>query len=410
VPSCGDGKINPLFKPDNVRVEQCDDDNVAGADGCSATCQFERCGNSIIDPGEQCDTASAGGFACVACHQVKCGDGIVDSVEECDDDNAVATDDCVSNNTNPLTCKIAICGDSVVNADREDCDNGVNNGTAGNACSATCQTVACGNGILDPGEQCDDGNTSNADDCLSSGGNAATRCKLARCGDGLLQSVDNVEDCDNGVNNGPGNACSTDCHAQGCGNAIVDPGEVCDDGNNLACGACSAACAVVAPAEAATGLIISPAGAALVAGDKFRVRDGLGADVELTFVAGTPAAGQIGLEDITAVAMADKIFNALNSAGLLIDLVRVPNTALITLKHQVATTRGNLTILETVATPTFFASGMSGGHSGDCAIANGCTVDSDCATNLCGSDNKCKACADDADCASNDCKPDLTCK
>jgi cysteine-rich repeat protein len=45
----------------------------------------------------------------------------------------------------------------------------------------------CGNGILDGGEQCDDGNLIDTDDCLST-------CVIAICGDGFLNLRD--EDCD----------------------------------------------------------------------------------------------------------------------------------------------------------------------------------------------------------------------
>jgi len=54
----------------------------------------------------------------------------------------------------------------------------------------------CGNGILDPGEQCDDGNTFDDDDCLST-------CVLAICGDGFVDKRD--EDCDG--TNLNGNVC-----------------------------------------------------------------------------------------------------------------------------------------------------------------------------------------------------------
>src|SRR5262249_13509070 len=79
------------------------------------------------------------------------------------------------------------------------------------------------------GEECDDGNTSNTDFCLSSGSSAATRCKVARCGDGF-KSPD--EACDEGANNGlPGHTCSTTCRTIRCGNGFVEQGEECDDGN-----------------------------------------------------------------------------------------------------------------------------------------------------------------------------------
>ena len=63
--------------------------------------------------------------------------------------------------------------------------------------------VSCGNSVLDPGEQCDDGNLTNGDGCDS------------RC----LGEVP-VE----------------------CGNGIVDPGEFCDDGNATPGDGCEANC------------------------------------------------------------------------------------------------------------------------------------------------------------------------
>jgi len=45
--NCGNGSLE--------LIEQCDDGNAVGEDGCSADCIWEVCGNSIIDPGEECD-------------------------------------------------------------------------------------------------------------------------------------------------------------------------------------------------------------------------------------------------------------------------------------------------------------------------------------------------------------------
>jgi len=409
VPECGDGELNPQFEPDGVNAEECDDDNVANNDGCSSTCRFERCGNGVIDPGEQCDGAPNNGFACSNCHQVKCGDGIVDTGEQCDDHNASANDDCVSNNTDPTTCKIATCGDGVRNTAREDCDNGAANGTVGNLCSATCRTVACGNGILDPGEECDDNNAVNTDDCLSSNTSAATKCKLARCGDTFIQG--GVEQCDNGSSNGPGNGCSDLCQTQGCGNGVIDIGELCDDGNNSTCGACNA-CAVVAPAEAATGLLISAPGSAYVAGDSFTLNDGLGGANSVKvfqFVTGSPTGTQIRIDPVaTNLAMADDIFNKIGG-GLEITAARVPGTALITLTHKRLGKPGNIGITNAVATTSFATTGMTGGQSGDCGLTIGCTVDSDCASNRCQA-GVCAACNANAECDSNVCRADHTCQ
>ena len=48
----------------------------------------------------------------------------------------------------------------------------------------------CGNGVLDSGEHCDDGNLSDTDNCLST-------CQTASCGDGFVNQ--GVEECEIGV-------------------------------------------------------------------------------------------------------------------------------------------------------------------------------------------------------------------
>ncbi|WP_081426461.1 lamin tail domain-containing protein [Sorangium cellulosum] len=98
-----------------------------------------------------------------------------------------------------------ICGDGVVDAG-EVCDDG--NTADGDGCSPTCQIEAspklgCGDGALDPGEQCDDDNTEDGDGCSAA-------CQIEappRCGDG---AVDPGEQCDDG-NVAGGDGCEVDC-------------------------------------------------------------------------------------------------------------------------------------------------------------------------------------------------------
>jgi cysteine-rich repeat protein len=76
-----------------------------------------------------------------------------------------------------------------------DCaDQGVNNP----------QNPVCGNGAVETGEQCDDGNTVNTDACLNT-------CVNARCGDGILRG--GVEACDDG-NNLNGDGCDGSCNVE----------------------------------------------------------------------------------------------------------------------------------------------------------------------------------------------------
>jgi len=82
----------------------------------------------------------------------------------------------ISNGDPPFSC--STCGNGVVNP-LESCDDG--NTVSGDGCSADCSTVedgyicpipgelciqtVCGDGITDPGEQCDDGNSEPNDGC-----------------------------------------------------------------------------------------------------------------------------------------------------------------------------------------------------------------------------------------------------
>ncbi len=86
----------------------------------------------------------------------------------------------------------------------------------------------CGNGNIDSGEECDDGNTYNGDGCTA-------ECKIEPiCGDG---NIDPGEECDDG-NNTDGDGCSATCTIEAsCGNGIIDSGETCDGSalNNQTC-------------------------------------------------------------------------------------------------------------------------------------------------------------------------------
>jgi hypothetical protein len=84
----------------------------------------------------------------------------------------------------------------------------------------------CGNGVIDEGEECDDGEANSNDTP-----NACREfCALPTCGDFI---VDDGEECDDGEMNSDEepNACRTTCVSPICGDAVQDAGEACDDGN-----------------------------------------------------------------------------------------------------------------------------------------------------------------------------------
>jgi len=141
----------------------------------------------------------------------------------------------------------APCGNGVLD-DGEECDDG--NHLNGDACSDDCHLepgVPCpipdrcshGNGQLDGAEQCDDGNHESMDGCLEGkvvrGWFCPTPGKPCRavCGDGI---VSGDEQCDDGPRNlGAYGGCRADCSwASSCGDGVVDtPMEECDDGMNV---------------------------------------------------------------------------------------------------------------------------------------------------------------------------------
>lgn len=92
---------------------------------------------------------------------------------------------------------------------------------AGSRCAArqnVCIFTPCGNGRLDPGEACDDGNVLDGDGCN------ATCTSNETCGNGFK---DVNEECDFALTP---DTCTTSCTSNVCGNDRKDPGEDCDPG------------------------------------------------------------------------------------------------------------------------------------------------------------------------------------
>jgi cysteine-rich repeat protein len=127
--------------------------NPANGDGCcpaGATTANDNdclpgCGNGVVDPGETCDTAiTTGAGKC----PTTCNDGMV-----CTNDVLVNAGTCTVVCTYPpITMPINGDGCCPSNA---------------NANNDTDCTPTCGNGVVEAGEQCDDGNTNNNDTCTN---------------------------------------------------------------------------------------------------------------------------------------------------------------------------------------------------------------------------------------------------
>jgi cysteine-rich repeat protein len=129
-----------------------------------------------------------------------------------------------------VNCKKAFCGDGFVEAGVEECDDA--NAVDTDTCTSACRKATCGDGFVEQGvEQCDDGNGVDTDGCRND-------CTLPFCGDGVTSQG---EECDDG-NTSNTDACVA-CHLARCGDGFVQAGvEQCDDGNTSDTDACPSTC------------------------------------------------------------------------------------------------------------------------------------------------------------------------
>ncbi|MCA9638813.1 MAG: DUF4215 domain-containing protein, partial [Myxococcales bacterium] len=122
------------------------------------------------------------------------------------------------------------CGDGVVDPG-EECDVGGET----MFCDADCTYAVCGDGYHNTlSEDCDDGNNLNDDGCVGA-------CVTAYCGDGYVWA--GMEECDDG-NLDNEDMCTQLCQAPFCGDGFVQPmaGETCDDGNMMNADGCEDSC------------------------------------------------------------------------------------------------------------------------------------------------------------------------
>lgn len=205
-PYCGDGTV--------TSPELCDDGNEATGDGCENDCSFS------------CTKDTPNGDA-------KCNDGDpCNGAETCSDEHA--------------------CVPGASLADGADCGEG-------KLCKAgTCGDPVCGDGFVDPGEDCDDANLDPADGCDA----CSFTCLVdADCdpadpcaGDGLCaedHTCSTVSPLPDGAACAGGECLSGACFIGVCGNGVEEPGEECDDADLVSGDGCDADCQITCEAPAA---------------------------------------------------------------------------------------------------------------------------------------------------------------
>ena len=136
----------------------------------------------------KCSGATRIPFECIQeSERPVCGDGRVQGNEECDDGNRANDDGCKADCTrSPMDA--GACGNGHLDPG-EECDGhaGLEDPTR-QVCSPDCTLIPiCGNGFLERSEACDDGNTENGDDCDA-------RCEVASVCTGVCASSDDDMD------------------------------------------------------------------------------------------------------------------------------------------------------------------------------------------------------------------------
>lgn len=167
---CGDGIID-------APGETCDDGNHDSGDGCSSTCQpddnlatpgDDRAGYVTCSPksGGPSLTCGPGQFCAYTADSTSCvpdqGQSGGFDITVCDGpEDCAAGERCFDNH-------VVYCGTEgpimVCHSDA-DCDRPEVNPCLNGGCYPSAKRITCGNGIVDPEEECDDGNHTSGDGC-----------------------------------------------------------------------------------------------------------------------------------------------------------------------------------------------------------------------------------------------------
>ena len=276
---CGGGTCMPCAAQ---RTCQMTSDCVSGLEcAVSNTCELpvDMCLNGVrdgdesdVDCGGSCAVKCVAGQMCASALDCEAGLGC-DGTNHCVMPPAHCTNSVLDGDESDVDCggSCVTCGFLAKCNDNSDCATGA----CDRAQSLRCENPdICGNGVVDAGESCDDGQIVSGDMCASNclvenwgicgvhsecdsgfcGGDGL--CHPATCNDGIKNGLELNIDCGGGECAYCG--CSSDiecgievCDRRGslacepansCGNGRLDAGEACDDGNIQGGDMCSSTC------------------------------------------------------------------------------------------------------------------------------------------------------------------------
>ena len=248
---CGSTSVNGLTISGGMCTGSNGSYQTNAGQGCAWDCSGNGpfCGDNIVQSAEQCDgtidlwegALCGDGTQCVSdadCEQGSCG-GLGGNYDACGRSRVCVAGEAtkvgfscsVDSNCDSPGLTDGLCSSESIQLTRTRTCHAASSGSQ-DACtwqndwpSISCRaTLECGNGILEDGEQCDDGNSDNTDGCTN-------RCEANTCGDGFVYA--GVEQCDNGDQNGVqcqanyGQSCT---YCSGSCGFLSASGDFCGDG------------------------------------------------------------------------------------------------------------------------------------------------------------------------------------